>query len=50
MLQKRFRLDLRKNFFIKSVIKHWKELSRAVVESLSVETFEMCRCGTEGCS
>jgi len=39
----RFRLDIRKNFFTVRVVKHWKELSREVVDAPSVETFK-ARC------
>ncbi|GAB0207582.1 hypothetical protein GRJ2_003223900 [Grus japonensis] len=42
LCQGRFRLDIRKNSFTKKVLKHWKSLSREVVESPSLEVFRRC--------
>ena len=42
LLKRRLKLDVRKNLFMKRLIRHWNRLTREMVVSPSLEVFKRC--------
>lgn len=42
LLKRRLKLDIRKNLFMKRLIRHWNRLTREMVVSPFLEVFKRC--------
>ena len=47
--QRRFRLDIRKNFFIQRVVMHWNRLPKEAVDAPSLDALKARLDGTLSC-